>query len=335
VLISRALGAWWRDLVSGVIKRAKDRPGFVSPMLAKLVTKLPSGPRWEYEAKWDGYRIEALKLGKAVRLFSRRGSDFTKKFATVAEDVAGLEAGSAVIDGEVVALDHNGRPSFQALQNGRLLPAGFRLVFFAFDLLSVEGTDLRGLPLIERRELLRELVEGSKVMFSGSLIGTAAAVQRVVKKYGLEGIVAKRTDSVYEPGERTGAWVKLPLKPKEDFLIGAYRPAGNLAEILLVGKFEKGKFIFCGKVHQGLNPWNRRELVKILKPLAVKTCPFSNLPTTKKTSHWGEGVSAEEMSEYVWLRPEITAEVRFAEWTRGGVLRHAQFVSVLMDKAEA
>ncbi len=297
-------------------------------MLAKLVTKLPSGPRWEYEAKWDGYRIEAVKLGKSVRLFSRRGSDFTKKFARVAEDVAGLETESAVIDGEVVALDETGHPSFQALQHAKSLPAGFRLVFFAFDLLSVDGKNLRRLPLVERRELLRELVEGSDVMFSGSLIGTAAAVQRVVKRYGLEGVVAKRTDSVYEAGERTGAWVKLPLKPKDEFVIGAYRPAGNLAEILLVGKFEAGRLVFCGKVHQGLNPWNRRELVKLLKPLAVARCPFVNLPTTKKKSHWGEGVSAEEMAEYIWVRPEVVAEVRFAEWTRGGVLRHAEFVGV-------
>jgi bifunctional non-homologous end joining protein LigD len=296
-------------------------------MLARLVTKLPSGPRWEYEAKWDGYRIEAVKLGNTVRLFSRRGSDFTKKFARVAEDVAGLETESAVIDGEVVALDKNGRPSFQALQNGRLLPSGFRLMFLAFDLLSVHGNDLRRLALIERRELLRELVEGSGVMFSGSLVGTAGAVQRVVKRYGLEGVVAKRTDSVYEAGERTGAWVTLPLKPTDEFVIGAYRPDGDRVEILLVGKFEAGKFVFRGKVHQGLNPWNRRELVKLLKPLAVARCPFVNLPTTKTKSHWGEGVSAEEMAEYKWVRPEVVAEVRFAEWTRGGVLRHAEFVA--------
>jgi bifunctional non-homologous end joining protein LigD len=321
------------DLVSGVIKRASNQPGFVAPMLAKLVRKLPTGSRWEYEAKWDGYRIEAMKEGKHVRLFSRRGADFTKKFAAAARAVEAVPGKRIVLDGEVVAVDPKGRPSFQVLQHSASMPPDYQLVYYAFDLLNWEGKDMRRLPLEERRARLAELVAHTPVLLSSPLPGTVPSIIKAVRKQGLEGVVAKRRDSLYESGERTGAWVKLPLKPKEDFLIGAYRPAGNLAEILLIGKIQNQKLIFCGKVHQGLNPWNRRELVKALKPLVITKCPFVNLPTSKKTSHWGEKITKEEMREYVWVKPQRMAEVRFAEWTRGGVLRHAEFVALLPETA--
>ena len=140
-------------------------------------------------------------------------------------------------------------------------------------------------------------------------------------------MIAKRLDSKYRAGERSKFWLKLPLKPGQDFVIGAYRLDGNRLELLLVGYFENGKLLFAGKVHQGLNPANRRALLKVLQPLGIGKCPFANLPTSKK-SHWGEGVIADEMGDYIWLRPEIVAEIKFAEWTKGGVLRHAEFVTL-------
>jgi bifunctional non-homologous end joining protein LigD len=154
---------------------------------------------------------------------------------------------------------------------------------------------------------------------------------QAVREHGLEGVIAKRLDSPYQPGQRANSWLKLPLKPNQDFFIGGYRLDGKRFELLLVGYFENKKLLFAGKVQQGLNPANRRALLKILGPLAVGKCPFANLPTSK-TGHWGEGVTAEEMGDYVWLNPEMVAEIKFAEWTSGGVLRHAEFVALRDDK---
>jgi bifunctional non-homologous end joining protein LigD len=145
-----------------------------------------------------------------------------------------------------------------------------------------------------------------------------------VRKHGLEGVIAKRRDSVYECGKRSGAWQKLPLKPKDEFFIGAYRLDGRPLEILLVGYFEGKKFLFAAKVHQGLNPANRRQLLKAIEPLRAEQCPFANLPTSR-SGHWGEGVTAEEMGDYRWVRPELVATIKFAEWTEAGQLRHAEF----------
>jgi ATP-dependent DNA ligase len=150
---------------------------------------------------------------------------------------------------------------------------------------------------------------------------------QAVKAHGLEGVIAKRLDSKYQPDRRGNDWPKLPLKPAQHFVIGAYRLDGKRLELLLVGHSEGSKLKFAGKVHQGLNPANRRALLKLLQPLATAKCPFANLPTTK-SGHWGEGVTADEMSDYTWLRPEVEAEIKFAEWTAGGVLRHAEFVTV-------
>jgi bifunctional non-homologous end joining protein LigD len=173
--------------------------------------------------------------------------------------------------------------------------------------------------------MLEKILGKSGVLFSQSLPGTLSQIMRAVKEHGLEGVVAKRLDSPYQPDRRGDFWLKLPLKPSEDFVIGAYRLDGKRLELLLVGYFENRKLLFASKVHQGLNPSNRKAMLKVLEPLRVDRCPFANLPTTK-SGHWGEGVTAEEMGDYVWLKPQTVAEIKFAEWTKGGVLRHAEFV---------
>jgi bifunctional non-homologous end joining protein LigD len=301
-------------------------PEFIPPMLAKLVRVLPEGREWEYELKLDGYRLEAVKDGDKVRLYSRRGNDSTKKFAGIAKLVSRIKAESFVLDGEAVAVDAKGKPSFQMLQNRSALPQGWSLAYYAFDLLHLNGQDLKDRPLSERRGLLEKLPGKSGVLFSQSMPGTLSQIIEAVKAHGLEGIIAKRLDSKYHPNRRGDDWLKLPLKPSERLIIGAYRLDGKRLELLLVGYWEGNRFLFAGKVHQGLNPANRRALLKLLEPLAVLNCPFSNLPKTK-SGHWGEGVTAEEMGDYVWLRPEFDAEIKFAEWTQGGVLRHAEFVA--------
>jgi bifunctional non-homologous end joining protein LigD len=300
-------------------------------MLATLVRTLPEGPHWEYELKLDGYRLQAIKDGDKVRLYSRRGNDFTKKFARIATHVSKIKASSFILDGEAVAVDAQGKPSFQMLQNRGSLPAGWSLAYYCFDLLNLNGEDLKSHPLEERRRLLEGILGNSGVLLSQSLPGTLGQIMQAVKQHGLEGVIAKRADSKYRAGERSKDWLKLPLKPGQEFVIGAYRLDGARLELLLVGYFDAGKLMFAGKVHQGLNPANRRALLKTLQPLAVQKCPFANLPTSK-SGHWGQGVTVEEMGDYVWLKAKAVAEIKFAEWTTGGVLRHAEFVSLRDDK---
>lgn len=300
-------------------------------MLATRVSELPAGPAWQYEVKWDGYRIQAVKRGSHVELFSRRGSSYTDKFKPVTKAVAEIHADTAVLDGEVVATDATGQPSFQILQNRGKLPAGHQLVYYVFDLLFLDGQDLKGKPLIERRAALPQILTDTRVLFSAPLQGQLDSILEAVRKHNLEGVIAKRSDSIYEPGRRSLTWQKLPLKPKQEFVIGGYRPKGTTLELILVGYYEKDKLLFAGKVRNGLNPGIRRKLLTILKPLSTPRCPFANLPSSR-TGHWGEGVTAEDMEDYIWLKPAIIAEIKFTEWTTGSLLRHAEFVDLRDDK---
>jgi bifunctional non-homologous end joining protein LigD len=302
-------------------------PAFIPPMLATAVRKLPEGPQWQYEVKWDGYRIEAMKHGTQVRLFSRRGHDFTKRFTPVADAISRLRVSSALLDGEVVAIDQAGRPCFQNLQNRASLPPGCRLVYYAFDLLNVNGTDLTKTPLTDRRKRLQKLLAGSQVRFSHALDGTPEMVVQVVRQHELEGVVAKRKTSLYQPGKRSGAWQKLPLKRQQRFVIGGYRPGLRNFEVLLVGTLDEGNFLFVGKVGQGLNRMNRAEVFKLIERLRIRECGFANLPSKRKGA-FAERITAEEMGDYVWVKPSIFADIKFAEWTSAGVLRHAEFVAI-------
>jgi len=287
-----------------------SEPVFVSPMLATLVKTLPEGTQWEYELKLDGYRLQAIKHNNNVRLYSRRGSDFTKKFAPIATAVSKIKQSAFVLDGEAVAVDAAGKPSFQMLQNRASLPAGWHLVYYAFDLLHLNGEDLKGRPLKERRALLEKLLGNSGVLLSATLPGSLKQITAAVRQHGLEGVIAKHLESKYQAGRRSDYWLKHPLKPKQDFVIGGYRLEGKRLELLLVGYFEKGKLLFAAKVHQGLNPFRRALLLKTLLPLRSAKCPFANLPNSHK-GHWGESITAEEMGDYTWVRPEVVAEIKF------------------------
>jgi len=256
-------------------------PTFVLPMLATRVSELPTGAAWQYEVKWDGYRILALKNGSSVQLFSRRGTSYTEKFKSVTKAVAGIHAESAVLDGEVVATDAKGQPSFQVLQNRGKLPPGHQFAYYVFDLLFLDGQDLKRKPLAERRAALPQILAHTRVLFSAPLEGPLDSILKAVRKHNLEGVIAKRSDSVYESGRRTPAWQKLPLKSKQEFVIGGYRPEGSTLELILVGYYEKNKFLFAGKVRNALSPATRRKLLTILKPLSIAQCPFANLPSSR------------------------------------------------------
>ena len=305
-------------------------PKFVEPMQARLVTKLPEGDRWLYEVKLDGYRAIAIKNGSNVEIRSRNNKDLTKAYPAVCSAVRTVKTQSVVLDGEIVAVDSRGRPSFQALQH-RSARTDHQIAYYVFDLLHVDGTDTTQLPLHERRAMLATVVKGSQVLLSAELEGSAAQVAKAVGDLGLEGVIAKRRDSKYEAAERNGSWQKLKLDRQQEFVVGGFRPNVRAVDALLVGYYEGRSLKFAGKVRAGMTPRIRAQLYDLLKPLEIEDCPFIDLPNSK-SSHWGTGVTAEEMKEMTWLRPKVVVQIRFVEWTAEGNLRHSSYVGLRMDK---
>jgi bifunctional non-homologous end joining protein LigD len=304
---------------------------FIPPMAATLVQALPEGDDWLYEVKLDGYRALVVKDGARVRLRSRNDKDLTAAYPGIAAAAARLRASRAIVDGEIVSVDPQGRPSFQALQNRGAYP-DHTITFYAFDLLRVDDEALMERPLVERKARLAGVVRGSGILLSEPLPGTAAQVAAAVRTLGLEGVVAKRKSSTYVPGVRSANWQKLKLDLQEEFVIGGYRPGAHGVDSLLVGYYDAGALRFAGKVRAGFTPHLRREVVAKLGPLHAASCPFADLPTSR-ASHWGGGVTAEQMGEMQWVRPSLVAQIRFVEWTADGHLRHAAFLGLRIDKA--
>jgi bifunctional non-homologous end joining protein LigD len=209
-----------------------------APMLARLTDRLPVGPSWSYEVKWDGDRCLALKVGDAVTLRSRNTSNLTASYPAVAAALRTLSTHRVLLDVEIVALDGEGHPSFQALQH-RSRRTDHVLVYYAFDLLQLEGDDLTREPLSRRREALRSVVLGSDVLLSEPLPGSPSEIERVLRRAGLEGAVAKRIDSRYEPGERSDAWLKVKFQRAQEFVIGGFTPGRNVA-VITTKKYSRG-----------------------------------------------------------------------------------------------
>jgi bifunctional non-homologous end joining protein LigD len=301
-------------------------------MAAVAAKELPQGAEWTYEVKWDGYRALVIKHGAQVRILSRNNKDLTPMYPGVAAAGLRIKAEQAVIDGEIVALDASGRPSFQVLQNRSSHPQHL-IVFYAFDVVSVDGRELTGEPIETRRAMLSRIIEQDATLrISSPLPGTASEVLDAVRSLGLEGVVAKRNGSLYRPGERSSDWVKLRLENQHEFVIGGYRPDGAASiDALIVGYYDRKGLKFAGKVRAGFTPHVRRELAAQCKPLEMDDCPFIDLPTTGP-SRWGGGVTADQMHEMRWIRPRLVAQVRFAEWTAEGHLRHAAFLGLRSDK---
>ena len=308
-------------------------PAFVTPMAARAVKTLPEGAEWLYEPKLDGYRALLLKDGARVRILSRNEKDLTAMYPGVAAAALRLSAAQVVVDGEIVALARDGRPSFQALQHRASHPQHV-IVFYAFDVLFLNGRSLMGEPLVQRRTQLPAVVgQNSTIRLSRDLPGSTAAIVQALRAAGIEGVVAKRRNSTYQPGERSNDWVKLKLEQQQELVIGGYRPQGSAGlDALLVGYYQGRGLRFAGKVRAGFTPHIRRELVEKLKPLAMAACPFANLPDAS-TGHWGGGITAEQMHEMQWTRPELVVQIRFTEWTADHRLRHAAFLGLRFDKS--
>jgi bifunctional non-homologous end joining protein LigD len=309
----------------------KAKMQFIEPMLARLVQTVPEGATWKYEIKLDGYRTLAMKKSGEVILFSRRGNKMNTKFGRIATALKFLPDDTAV-DGEVVALDEKGRPSFSALQNS--WGSARALYFYAFDILIYREKDLRRLPLSERRNLLENFALPAvedPIRISPSFDSDPKDLIKAVREQGLEGIVAKRTDSLYEPGERSRAWLKYKTNQGQELVIGGYKPSGQSFEYLLAGYYEDSKLMFVGKIKNGFVPAVRRQLMQHLKPLQTNSCPFANLPEAKNARR-GEALTAEVMKKCRWLMPKLVAQIEFTEWTEDNHLRHSSFAGLRDDK---
>jgi bifunctional non-homologous end joining protein LigD len=306
----------------------KMRVGFVEPMLARSVSELPTDTReWLYEIKLDGYRCLIGKSSNKATLWSRRGNTLTKQFPLIAQACNSLEP-DTLIDGEVVAVDDHGRASFNLLQHHRSKAQAIQ--FYAFDLLVYKGRSLTGVPLQTRRELLTEALSavGDPIRLSEAFETAPADLIRAAKEESLEGIIAKRKDSIYESRKRTGAWVKYRINRGQEFVVGGYTP-DNPFDALIVGYYEGDKLYYVGKVRNGFVPQVRQEVYRHFNGQEIDACPFANLPERKRTL-WA--LTKEEMKNCRWVKPELVAEIEFAEWTPDGHLRHSKFVGLRDDK---
>src|SRR5712671_1375538 len=309
-----------------VLKSSPKRDAsFVSPMECLAVPRVPDSSEWIYEVKLDGFRAIGMKLANGtLALYSRRGKLLNRKFPDVTEALNVLPS-STVIDGEVVALDDAGRPDFGLLTRSRT--SAPRIRFYVFDLLCLEEQDVMGMPLLERRNLLESLPMNPPIKLLEYFQTSASKILQLVRQHGLEGVVAKRIDSPYEPGRRSGAWVKHRIAQERDFLIGGYMPGTQGIDSLIIGEYH-GKELMCvSRVRAGLVPASRRKLFQKLQPLIIKSCPFVNLPEVGRP-RWGESLTAEKMKQCVWVKPKLTARIEFLERTEGGRLRHSRFVCI-------
>lgn len=301
-------------------------PDFVAPELCALVDDAPDGARWVHEIKLDGYRTQVrLEKGKA-RMLTRKGLDWTAKFKSIAKLIEQLPAKSALIDGEIVMLDTAGVSSFSGLQDALSNDDDSSLIYYAFDLLHLDGKNLTKLPLADRKAALAALFGGlppdGRLRYSSHVAGRGKDVFEHACRLGLEGIVSKLGDSPYRGG-RGGDWLKVKCTHRQEFVIGGWlssSAAGRDLRSILVGYFEQGKFVYAGKIGTGFNDRSGGALATQLRKLARKDPPFvGQLP-------------AEVRRGAQWVEPKLVVEAEFAAWTSDRILRHAAFKGVREDK---
>jgi len=323
---------------ASVVKKKREPPfslAFIEPMKSKLVESLPVG-EWVYEIKLDGIRAIGLKQGSRLRLISRNEKDLGSDFPEVVEGIEDLAANEAIIDGEIVALDPKRRSSFQLLQardTGGPRPAMF---YYAFDLLRLDGEDLRNKPLSARKARLEKVLKSAPgvIRYSASLEGDATELLKHAGRLGLEGLIRKRKDSIYQAGKRSGAWVKIKLLQEQEMVIGGYTdPEGSRKHFgsLLIGCHEKKGLQFAGKVGTGFSEASLERLYEQFGRLGISRCPFHNLPE-KKAGRYGQGITATKMKACHWVKPSLVCQVKFSEWTRDGKLRQPVFLGLREDK---
>jgi bifunctional non-homologous end joining protein LigD len=291
-------------------------PRNMEPMLCTLVPRPFDRPNWIFEIKWDGYRAMAEIEKASVRLYSRKLKSLEGYFPQLIETLAKLNV-EAVLDGEVVVLDEEGRSHFELLRH-RQRREKDHLIYYVFDLLYLDGRDLRGFPLLRRKAILKDLIESTSppgVQFSDHIEERGKELFDIASKRGLEGIVGKDASSPYVSGVRTDYWVKFKNYRIEQFRIGGFTGSLNQIESLLFGIFKGKEFFYVGQTDKGVTRGdNREQLRRKLADLIRESSPFENQPDVTERVHWVE--------------PKVTCRVRFLEWTRDGHMRHATVVGL-------
>ncbi len=305
-------------------------PRFLDPMLATPAIAVPPGSDWLVEVKWDGFRTQALVRAGRTELRSRRGVDAGAWFPRLRGASDWIDAEEALVDGEVVALDTAGRPDFSLLQERMNDPRG-GVVLVAFDLLHLDGWSLLDVPLEARKALLASrLRPDPRVLYAQHVVGDGPAFYEAAVRNGLEGVVAKRRRSRYQPGRRSSDWVKRKGRPSQDLVVGGWTPEGGGSKglgALVVGVYEGDRLRFSGAVGSGFHGQARRELLERLTALQTDTPPFDPPPPTGARSRWGK-----DLANVRWIRPELVIRAEMAGWTRDGNVRQAAFKGILDDR---
>ncbi len=307
------------------INAAVNPFGRADVQLAKFVSAVPEGGGWLYELKYDGYRIMAFAEGGSVRLITRNGKDYTGQFQNVADSLVDLAAGRAmVLDGEMAVTDAEGRTDFQALQSYMKNPGGKNLTYIVFDLLALDGADLRGRRLIERKEMLEDLMRDCphNLHYSRHVAENGRESLLAACEGNMEGIIGKKADSVYS-GKRNGDWIKLKCDTRQEFVIGGYtlsdKKTSGISSLLL-GVYEGKDLVYAGRAGTGLTQKTMQELLKKFESIRRETPPFKQPPGIRKNE------------KATWLEPALAAEIKFAEWTEENLLRQASFKGLRADK---
>jgi bifunctional non-homologous end joining protein LigD len=288
-------------------------PGFIPPALASKITKVPSGERWIHEIKFDGYRVQLHIANNDIKVFTRRGNDWTKRFRKVAADASLINAGSAIIDGEIVVPAADGTTDFSVLQN-ELKGKSSKIVMVAFDLLYLNGQDVRKLTLLERKAILQKLIAKTAIQFSESFELDGREMFKHACKMRLEGVVSKVRDSRY-PTDRTNDWVKVTCAQRETLPIAGFALDGNKWDGIYIGREKAGQLIYAGKVDHGFTPESEKDLRARLQPLIRKTQPYA-----KKIAHRG-----------IWVEPSLLAEIEYRAKSAEGKVRHPFFKGIRED----
>jgi len=316
------------DLAGAV---AAPLPDHIDPMLATLAAKPFSDPDWLYEIKWDGFRVQAVVDHGRVRLWTRNLRDAATYFPRLLSPPRWIEAEQAIVDGEVVALDDDGRPDFSLLQTRLGDTSGKGLVYQAFDLLYLDGRSLLGVPLEDRKRLLQSVLrDHPRVRFAAHVEGEGMAFYEAAAAQGLEGIIAKLRRSTYEPGKRSNAWLKLKIRPEQELVVGGWTEGkGNARDLgaLAVGVYEDGKLRFAGKVGSGFTAKIRADLLARLAPLAQEDPPFDSPPPMDYRGRWGG-----DLAGIRWIRPELVIRAELGGWTRDGHVRQTAYKGIEPDR---
>jgi bifunctional non-homologous end joining protein LigD len=299
----------------------KPMPKAIQPMLATLVKEPFDHPDWIFEVKWDGYRAVAEIRDGDVSLHSRNLISFGKKFFPIVDSLRKLRL-EAALDGEIVAADDQGRPDFQMLQHYQDTGSG-HLLYYVFDLLYFRGHDLTGLPLLRRKELLKRILPSTpKIRFSDHVVKDGVLFYKVAKEKGLEGIIAKHSQSMYEAGKRSRQWLKVKTQLTQEAVIAGFtEPQGGRRYFgaLVLGVYEGNELMYIGHVGTGFTANHLEDIRETLEPLIQKECPFPVQPETN--------------APVTWVKPELVCEVALSGWTEEAIMRHPVFLRLREDKA--